>query len=54
MDILLLLIFVSVIFFGGAVLSFVYSVKSGEADHADRLALLPFRDPSTEPKERAS
>jgi nitrogen fixation-related uncharacterized protein len=49
MNILLMLIFVSVVFFVGAILSFIYSVRSGEADHADRLALMPFRDPSAEP-----
>lgn len=44
MNILLLLVFISVMFLGGALLSFAYSVRSGEADHADRLALMPFTD----------
>lgn len=39
-----MLIFISFVFMVGAILAFVYSVKSGEADHADRLALMPFRE----------
>lgn len=42
MEILLMLVFISVVFLGAAVLAFAYSVKSGEADHADRLSLMPF------------
>jgi hypothetical protein len=29
-------------------LAFAYSVKSGEADHADRLSLLPLQDTNKE------
>ena len=46
MEIILLLVFVSVMFLFGAIFAFAYSVKSGEADHADRLALMPLqKDP---------
>ncbi len=45
-----MLVFVSVVFLGGAILAFVYSVQSGEADHADRLAVLPLQ--TEEGKER--
>jgi cbb3-type cytochrome oxidase maturation protein len=46
MEILLMLVFVSIVFLFGAIFAFAYSVKSGEADHADRLALMPLHDPS--------
>ncbi|MBW1761694.1 MAG: cbb3-type cytochrome oxidase assembly protein CcoS [Deltaproteobacteria bacterium] len=46
MEILILLIFVSVILVGAAVAFFVWTVRQGTFDHADRLALLPLDDES--------
>ena len=41
MDVLILTLFVSLMLAGAAVGLFVWSVKSGSHEHADRLALLP-------------
>lgn len=44
MDILILLIFVCVVLVGIAVAAFVWTVRQGTFDQADRLALLPLDD----------
>lgn len=41
MEILILLIFVCVVLVGAAVAAFVWTVRQGTFDQADRLALLP-------------
>lgn len=46
MEILILLIFISVVLVGAAVACFVWTVRQGTFDHADRLALLPLEDES--------
>jgi cbb3-type cytochrome oxidase maturation protein len=56
MEILILLIFVCVFLVGAAVAFFVWTVRQGTFDHADRLALLPLDDeepltPTTESEE---
>lgn len=56
MEILILLIFVCVVLVGIAVAFFVWTVRQGTFDHADRLALLPLDDekpltPTTEREE---
>jgi len=47
MEILILLIFVSVLLVGVAVAFFAWTVKQGTFDQADRLALLPLDDEKT-------
>ncbi|MBW2212445.1 MAG: cbb3-type cytochrome oxidase assembly protein CcoS [Deltaproteobacteria bacterium] len=56
MEILILLIFVSVLLVGTAVAFFVWTVRQGTFDHADRLALLPLDDdgPVTPTAERGT
>jgi cbb3-type cytochrome oxidase maturation protein len=49
MEILLMLVFVSMVFLAGALLAFAYSVKNGEADHADRLSQMPLCSPDGDP-----
>jgi nitrogen fixation-related uncharacterized protein len=44
MKILILLIFVSLVFVVGALLSFALSVKNEDFDHMDELSLLPLED----------
>ncbi len=56
MEILILLIFVSVMLVGAAVGFFAWTVRQGTFDQADRLALLPLDDekpvtPTTEREE---
>ena len=56
MEILILLIFVCVVLVGAAVAAFVWTVRQGTFDQADRLALLPLDDekpvtPTTTEKE---
>lgn len=56
MEILILLIFVCVVLVGVAVAAFVWTVRQGTFDQADRLALLPLDDdepvtPATTEKE---
>lgn len=50
MEILLMLIFISVLFFITAAVGFAFSVRSGEAAHSDRLAALPFHDDDNKEK----
>ena len=41
MEVLILTLFVSLVLAGAAVASFIWSIRSGSHEHADRLALLP-------------
>lgn len=55
MEVLILLIFLSVVLVGGALGLFAWTVRERTFDHSDRLALLPLRDAevSREPKPDA-
>lgn len=44
MNVLVLLVFVTLMLVVGAVIAFAWSVKQDEHDHADRLSLLPLED----------
>lgn len=44
MNVLVLLVFVTLMLVVGAVVAFAWSVKQDEHDHADRLSLLPLED----------
>ena len=44
MEVLILLIFLSVVLVGGAIGLFAWTVRERTFDHSDRLALLPLRD----------
>lgn len=46
MDVLVVLLFVSLVFVTGAVLFFVRAAVSGEFDQGDRLSLLPLESDS--------
>lgn len=50
MDVLILLIFLGICFVGIALYFFVWTVRAGSLQHADRLALLPLRE-DAEPAE---
>ncbi|MBI5542565.1 MAG: cbb3-type cytochrome oxidase assembly protein CcoS [Deltaproteobacteria bacterium] len=50
MNILIVLSFISLVLVGLALLSFLYSVRSGDQDHAERLSLLPLE--TDEPPEK--
>jgi len=47
MEILILLIFVSVVFVAAAVAFFVWSLRQQTFDHGSRLSLLPLEEPSS-------
>ena len=44
MEVLILLIFLGICFVGLALYFFVWTVRAGSLQHADRLALLPLRE----------
>ena len=44
MNVVVLLVFVTLMLVGGAVLALAWSVKQEEHDHSDRLSLLPLED----------
>lgn len=46
MDVLIVLVFVSLIFVSGAILLLCVSLHQRDFEHTDRLALLPFSDPA--------
>ena len=49
MEVLILLIFLSVMLVGGALGLFAWTVRERTFDHSDRLALLPLRDAEIAP-----
>lgn len=49
MEVLTLTLFVSLVLAGGAIAFFIWSIRTGSHEHADRLALLPID--SDEPSE---
>lgn len=54
MEVLILTLFVSLILAGAGVGLFVWSIREGTHEHADRLALLPIDDESDEAPPRAA
>ena len=54
MDVLIVLVFVSLVFVGGGVLLFLVSLHQRDFEHADRLALLPLMDSDPETSETAT
>lgn len=49
MDVLIILLFISLVFVTGAVLLFLRGVMSGDFEHGDRVSLLPLEpDPPAE------
>ncbi|MFT3710331.1 MAG: cbb3-type cytochrome oxidase assembly protein CcoS [Archangium sp.] len=53
MSVIVLQVFVSLMLVVGAVVLFVWTVKSHTLEHADRLSLAPLEDDETEPKEKS-
>jgi cbb3-type cytochrome oxidase maturation protein len=51
-DVLILLVFVSLILAGSAVGFFAWNLRSRNHEHADRLALMPLEDHERAPHER--
>lgn len=54
MDVLIILVFVSLVLVAGAILFLFSRVHGGDMDHGDRLSLLPLDDdacPDPSPKE---
>lgn len=60
MDVVILLVFISLVLVGGAILLLVSRVHGGDVDHGDQLSLLPLEQdllpeaqssPSPSPKE---
>lgn len=49
MNILILQIFVSLVLVAGAVVLFVYTIRSRTLEHADRLSLAPLEDDGPTP-----
>jgi nitrogen fixation-related uncharacterized protein len=49
MEVLLLLVFVSLTLALGAMLCFVYSVRQGDAEQAERLSLMPLETEKPSP-----
>ncbi len=50
MDVLIVLVFVSLVFVAGAILLFLKSLHQRDFEHADRLALLPLLDGDPAPR----
>lgn len=52
MDVLIILLFISLVFVTGAVLLFLRGVTSGDFEHGDRVSLLPLEsDSQVRPRE---
>lgn len=45
MDVLIVLVFVSLVLVGAALLLFAFSLRQRDFEHSDRLALLPLAEP---------
>ena len=52
MDVIILLVFISIVLVGGALAFFVWTVRIGTFEHSDRLALLPLFDELREGEQR--
>jgi len=56
-DVVVILVFISLVLVGGAVAFFVSRLRGGDFDHGARLSLLPLQDdtgsPSQEPSQSA-
>jgi cbb3-type cytochrome oxidase maturation protein len=48
MNVILATIFVSLVFVAAAVIAFSWSLRQGDHEHGDRLALLPMQDDVSE------
>ena len=44
MDVVVLLVFISLVLVGGGLLFFVYRLREGDFEHGDRLALTPLAE----------
>ena len=49
MNVLILLVFVSIVLVGGGLLLFFFSLRQRDFEHAERLSLLPLSDPGEAP-----
>jgi cbb3-type cytochrome oxidase maturation protein len=49
MDVLIVLVFVSLVLVGGGVLLLLFSLHQHDFEHAERLSLLPLQDSDTDP-----
>jgi Cytochrome oxidase maturation protein cbb3-type len=50
-EVIVILVFISLVLVVGALLFFIISVRQGDLEHGDRLTLLPLeQDDSTEPE----
>lgn len=45
MDVLIILVFVSLVLVGGGILLMLFSLNQRDFEHADRLSLLPLQEP---------
>ena len=54
MEVLILLIFVSLVLVGGAVILFLNGIRGGDFEHAERLSLLPLEDDDRPPGPKAA
>jgi nitrogen fixation-related uncharacterized protein len=50
MEVLILLLFVSLVLVAGAIVLFMKGLYQGDFDHGDRLALLPLEDEERAPE----
>jgi cbb3-type cytochrome oxidase maturation protein len=50
-DVVILLVFISLMLVAAGLLFFVYRLREGDFEHADRLALTPLTDDETEDME---
>jgi cbb3-type cytochrome oxidase maturation protein len=53
-DVVILLVFISLVLVGGGLLFFVYRLREGDFDHGDRLALAPLADDEIEESSEPS
>ena len=54
MDVVVILVFISLVLVGGAVAFFVSRLRGGDFDHGARLSLLPLQDDAGVPKDERS
>ena len=53
MEVVALLVLLSLVLVGISLLFFLYSMKQGDHEHADRLSLMPLEDDSEQPPRAA-
>ena len=54
MDVVVILVFISLVLVAGAVAFFVSRLRGGDFDHGARLSLLPLQDDTGSPKDEES